>query len=467
MTTEINGQYYSPEENDVINLATVTKLWHADDGIFSKSDKLYFTSCGEDYDVKKSPEEISALFNKLSNTGAYIEIGDKLYNTKSIQSAYFEDGKLYFQVAGDEESSKMSEGDAEKILSKLLEQKRFQRIDNHIVNMNKVVNIWFEKGGWFSNDRLKINFMGQASAYINMSERDAERAQQETLKRPQFKRVGGEVINVAIAGNVWKKDNALHIQYPGTSCKIELRPNDHNVLDLFTPKAGYTSIGGEKVNSKITSCAWRTEGGLFSKPRFKFNILSDTFGVTAKPELSEMAMANFAEDADYIYIGEGLINMNAIGHAYYDGKELHFSMGTDDHSQKMDKAEADKTMAALYAHEKFTKIEEHAVNIQFASRLKYNNDKLSYTLGRDEYTHEISAEDAKSILNKVKELGQEKERHLAELRANYLHDDNEETAWDSDLLAEIYEEIDTMHTTNTVIFVTVIMPMMTQPSTTQ
>ena len=141
-------------------------------------------------------------------------------------------------------------------------------------------------------------------------------------------------------------------------------------------------------------------------------------------------------------------------------------MGTDDHSQKMDKAEADKTMDALYAHEKFTKIEEHAVNIQFASRLKYNNDKLSYTLGRDEHTHEISADNAKSILDKVKKLGQEKERHLAELRANYLHDDNEETAWDSDLLAEIYEEIDTMHTTNTVIFVTVIMPMMTQPSTT-
>jgi hypothetical protein len=456
---ELSGQYYSASDNELINLATVTKLWHEDVGLFSTKDKLYYTSCGEDYSVDKSPDQIKELFNNLSVDSAYIQIGEKLLNTKSIQMANYDGKRLYYQLAGDEFSLKLDKNEAEEILAKLEDQKRFQRIKDHVVNMNKVVNIWFAKGGWLSNDRLKLNFIGQSDLSIDMSSTEAASAQNDACARPQFKKIGGETVNIALAGNVWEKDGTLHIKYPGTSCQIDLGSSASMALEHFNHNSGYVSVTSEKVNPKITSKLWYTEKGLLSSPRFRFKVLDDELSVVADPSRSKAVMSALDKDEDYVRIGKKLININSVGKASYDGKRLEYTQGASSYTVKMAADTASKALERIIKHEKFLDIEGTAINAQFASHFNYESGKLRCKLGREEESFKVPADKAASILGMVKELGLKKEAQLNKIRKGLASSEEEGVAWDPDLLAEIYEEIDTMHTTNTVIMVAVVMPM--------
>lgn len=458
---EINGQYYSPDENSIINLATVTKLWHQDDGLFSTKDRLYFTSAGEDSYTEKSPDEIKDLFNRMADDGSFIQIGKKLINTKSIQSARIEGKYLYYQLAGDEEYEKMTADEARPILDKLSQQKRFYRVDeDHVVNMNKVVNLWFKPGGFMSNDRLRINFMGQSDMTIDMPQSEARRVMSDAERRPQFKRIGNETVNIAVAGNIWADGDTLHIKYPGTSCTIDMeRPADIG-LSYFDAKAGYISVGDERVNPKITSEGYYSEGFWWFKPKFHFNILSDSVSMVSETRQSEAAFQKLAAMDDYVQIDDKVVNINSIGKANYDGKHLNYTQGPDENYERVSADEAEAIMNKIFRHEKFVEIDSEAVNAQFAARMEYDGKKMTCVLGRDEHSFKISQSEAQSILDKVKGLGIKKQADLDAIKSSPRSaDDADDDVFDPDLLAEIYEEIDTMHTTNIATMAAVIVIM--------
>jgi hypothetical protein len=452
--TDLAGQYYSPAEDKVINLASVSKLWYQEDGIFTAKDRLYFNSCGETYHVDKSTDGISALFNKLADDGTFIQIGEKMVNTKSIQHAHQGKNRLYYTIANNTECEKLTPEESEVVLSKLESLKRFQRIGTHVVNMNKVTNMCFATAGFLTNDRLKINFLGEEDISIEMSEMEAKQIQQAALSRPQFKDIAGDVINVAVAGKVKLKDDMLHIQYPGTECDLKINSHQGNPMENFTEDAGYISITDStsqtqnKLNTLIASEAWYSKAGMIFSPRFYFNILSDEMSVISHPAQSQSIMDQMRETADYVAIGESVVNINSIGRAYYTGKKLCFSQGTEEYSKRMSVDEAVDILEKILAHDKFIEIDGAAVNAQFASHFHVKSNKLKCTLGQESYTFNITAAEAQHVFQKIKEFGLQKDRQITDIRNNSQDDSDHEAVWDADLLAEIYEELDQIHSRN-------------------
>lgn len=458
---DIEGDYYRLNEEGIINLASTVKLWHDTSGFFKPEDHLYFKSTGDTYSKEKDQESITALFNHLVKDGSFIKIGEELVNAKSIQALHYNGKKLETIIVGDYKEYKMSELEANSIISVLKGQKRFALIDDHIVNMNKVVNVWFKEAGMFSKDRLKINFLGDAEMYINMSKKAAQQAIETSAQRPQFKIIHGEAVNIALAGNIYAENNELHLYYPGTSCVVKTDGTVSLIIDEIHQQGSYQKVNDELINPKIISLAEKDGAGFLSSAKITFNILSEDFCVKGDGGDLEQSYKTLEEDADLVILPEGLVNINAISLAYYEAGKLHYKVGADDYTQKMSQIEAQDILDQLIAHEKFMNISGKAVNIQSASFFETTEKGLQGRFGRTTEKFPLTAEQSATILQKIQQHSRVFKKIMQGKYDSFNIKEQAEATWDPDLLAEIYEEIDSMYTTNTVVMCAAVSVMVT------
>ncbi|MCB9995119.1 MAG: hypothetical protein H6869_01625 [Rhodospirillales bacterium] len=453
---EVSGQYYRVDDRTVLNLGTLTSLWRSRGGLFgNKEHRLSYSSTGESLSVPLAEDQIKTLFNKLADDGTFIRIGEKLINTKTLQSLRYESGKLYYQQPGDDGEEKISRADADAIFSRLTEQKRFMRIGDHVVNMNKVVNAWFVKSGFLSNSSLHINFMGSSNIEIDMERQKAQAVMADMTQRPQFSMVGKEVVNVALGGNVWIEGKDLHITYPGTSCTVPIEESRAaTVMGLFSDKFGYETVAGQKLNRNITSSLWAYKGGwFFGRDDLSFKILNKEGYINTSFEKAKAVRDKMADGDDYVRIDKFAENINSLAYLRYDGKRLYMRQGTSDSDYKMDRDSAETLLAKVARNEKFVQVGDWLVNVEMIGGAAYDDKTLALRVGQATKDVRLSEEQAKAVLDKICAYGEDKK--MAELKRREAMNEDPSIAFDADLLADVYEEIASAQTNTLVMMVAV------------
>ena len=439
---KLSGQFLTVDDGAVINLSSVTSMWRDKAGLFGRGDdRLRFSFCGEDYKRPMDDDRITALFNKLVDDGSFIAIGDELINTSTLQSLWYDSGKLYYQQAGDDGSVRMPQNEAEQIFDKLLEQKKFMRIADEVVNMNKVVNAWFEEAGWLSSDKLRLNFIGDSSTTIYVDERQAKAAMDQFAKRPHFAEIGGEIVNVAMAGNVWLSGKKLHISYPGTSCTIRMgSETGRHLYDVFDEKFGFHEVGDELLNGNMVSSADATKGGWFSSDRVRYKILRDYGSISENYKDAQSLVDSFAAQDNYVEIEGDVLNINSLSSIYYDGKKLRIAQGTETESWRMDQLAAEEIIAKVLKDEKFVEMDGGAYNIEMAVEYSYEDGALHMNIGRDTEEIQMSPQQAEKILDIIRDYGMKRHEESLKRRTD-INEVEADAVWSPDMLADLYAEI--------------------------
>ena len=454
---KLSGGYYSPLSGELINLNAASELWLTGDCASEDSCKLNYKSCGEDYHTYKSTGEVTQLFNKLANDGLFIPVKDKLINTKSIQSVWYDEEKseLAIYKGGDAEYIKMDREMADHILDELCKQRRFQRVKDYAVNMNKAINMWFEHGirSMFEGDKMRVLFLGGHSIYINMDKNTYEEFKDEAQQRPQFKDIAGEIINLSLAGNVWADGKDIRIGYPGSNVYITAgRDAMRQALQHFGPEQGYLRLADELLNPNLLTSASSKKGGFFSRPKLTFQIASSGYYIKGETPKIDALLAELEQRDDYIRIDDQRININSISLAYYHGNKFHYAQGADEHSVKMPYDEAKQLLDKINKQSQFLNIDGKIISAQFATSFKFYDDALNIEIGTNSHRFEMSKEKAYEMIEKVENYGIERAEKINELRKMGADKLLQSGAFDPDFSAELYEEIDDYHVNNTALF---------------
>jgi|GEM_PF-3034438 len=440
MAGDLKGSYQEVSKHNLFNLDAITRMWHQDDGVFKRKDELCIASCDNTYRVKKSPEEISTLFNKLASGADFIQIGNKCVRAKSIQSARYDGKRLRYHTTGIEHKVKMPQDDAEEILTKLERQDRFEYIKDSLVNMNKVVHMQYPEG-FFSSGCLNVLLMGGKKLDLFMSKSEAKAIMDKALEKTQFGRVCDDVANIAVAGSVHMLRKKVEIEYPFTSCKVKIGTNKEAAMEPFSKEKGFVPLDEDKYNPSMISRAWRRAGWGLRAPLFHFNIRSGQNDIYAEPEKSNIALGEFARHKDYVGIGKRLVNIRSIGFAAYDGKELKYSQGADLNSKEMSEREARTIMEKISSNERMMDINGIAVNIPFATGFRFDEGDVECLVGGRKFTFEATEGEAQQLFEKISEFDLARASELSEVSSGGVDREVDDYAWDPDLIEEVHRMI--------------------------
>lgn len=446
-TGDLSGLYFAEEPDDLINLESCSRINY--DG-----KKFRYTVAGETGGTRMDPTRASAIFNALAQKSPFVPIGEDLVNIKSVQTFSYDGKKLRYHQAGDDFSEKMNPADRDRIYAQILKDDRFLRIGDDIVNMNTAATFSFARGGWLSNDRLKIEFVGDHTAEIDMTQDRARDIIAEAAKRRHFRAVGGSAVNLMLAGAVSPDSSGLKLAYPGGDKYVEVSAIEaSDFIGGLGERDGFIQINGQAINQPLTGSA-EISSGLFGGHSLETEILGNTASVKGNvPDLSAV-FAKMASSEHYLVAGEKAVNIHTLASITYDGKKLRFHQGTDEEAIRMDESRARAIIDKVGKLDKFIPVGDALVNASLAAEFRYDGKKMHYVVGREEYDVPMDATAAGAIINKVKAYG------TAKAARNEKAGAGAETLLDADYISNLYEEMDAVHSsmmlTNIIVMTTII-----------